>query len=534
MRRPPMPSVIADLLVDRQAASALLASGVALFAAGMDPKVMAPMATTTQAALRQKPDLEGLVLLVSVITATFVLVGGAVGDLSRARPLIVGGLAVSLLAAVAAIPLLGSRDLPFVLIRLAGIASAAMVMPASLALAAVSYTGVPRATAIGFAYAGYGVGQAVSPTLVSFIPGQPLPAFIGSILACAIALWIVRRRIPDIPRASLPERPLVLGTALWAIGIVLLTIGLLWFGGGWDNPLRLSLIGLGILFLVAFAIAQRRRRSSDELAVRVERKPVAVALFVGLVIAAAQTVPASQMPLFFSVVLRYGPLFGVMALAPLFVGLILAGPLAGFLLARLQPRHLIAGGVVLVGVGDLAVAAAIGQGTWYLVFILPLLMVGGGFVVATTVRTAIIFASVPRGLPATAAALNEASMEVGTRAGVVVITAVLAQAAVAFFQSSQPGLTPDQLAAGTDQLRTLMGALGLPSWQAAVAAVQQADLRIYGEAYVEALRIVFLGGGLLGVAGGVITWFALGRRDPLATVYDFGEERASATTEATA
>ena len=51
-----------------------------------------------------------------------------------------------------------------------------------------------------------------------------------------------------------------------------------------------------------------------------------------------------------------------------------------------------------------------GPGTGYVLFVLPLVLIGAGFVVATTVRTAIIFASVPRGLPATAAALNEASL----------------------------------------------------------------------------------------------------------------------------
>jgi len=530
MRRPPLPSVIGDLLVDRRAASALLASGVALFAAGMDPKIMAPMASTTQAALREKPELEGLVLLLSVITAVFLLVGGAIGDLSRARPVVIGGLAVSLAAALVAVPLLGSQDLAFRLVRLAGIASAAIVMPSALAMAAVSYTGVNRATAIGIAYAGYGLGQALSPTLVSLIPGNPLPAFGGSIAACALALWVVRNRIPEIPRATAPERPLVIGTALWAIGVVLVTIGLLWLGGGWDNPLRLGITGTGILLIAVFAVMSRRTPPNGDAAVRVERRPVATALFVGLVIAGAQTVPASQMPLFFSIVLGYGPLFGVVALAPLFVGLILAGPIAGFLLARFQPRHLIAGGVVLVGLGDIVVAAVMGRGTWYLAFVLPLLLVGGGFVVATTVRTAIIFASVPRGLPATAAALNEASIEVGTRAGIVVITAVLADLAVRLYTSSASGMPADQLAAQVDGLRSLMGALGLPSWQTAVAAVQPGDLRAYGEAYVTALRLVMLGGGVIGVAGGVIAWLALGRRDPLATVYDFGEERRGEAT----
>ena len=74
----------------------------ALFAAGMDPKVMAPMATTTQAAIRARPEIEGLILLVSVLTAVLLLVGGAVGDTRRARPIITGGLAVSLVCGVLA------------------------------------------------------------------------------------------------------------------------------------------------------------------------------------------------------------------------------------------------------------------------------------------------------------------------------------------------------------------------------------------------------------------------------------------------
>jgi len=525
MRRPPLPSVIGDLLVDRRAASALLASAVALFAAGMDPKIMAPMATTTQAALRERPEIEGLVLLLSVVTASFLLVGGAIGDLSRARPVILIGLSMSLVAAVVAIPMLGSQDLAFRLVRLVGIASAAIVMPSALAMAAVSYTGVNRATAIGLAYAGYGVGQAVSPALVSFIPGQPLPAFIGSVAACALALFVVRDRIPEIPRASAPERPLVIGTAFWAIGLVLVIIGVLWFGGGWDNPLRLGVIGLGIVMLGAFYAISRRRPPKGEAPVRVDRKPVAIALFVGLVIAAAQTVPASQMPLFFSVVMAYGPLFGVVALAPLFAGLILAGPIAGVLLKRYQPRNLIGGGVVLVGLGDIVTAFILGRGTPYLAFIMPLLVVGGGFVVATTVRTAIIFASVPRGLPATAAALNEASIEVGTRAGIVVITAVLADLTVRLYSSTQVGVPADQLANAVEGLRSLMGALGLPNWRDAAQAVQPGDMKLYGESFIQALRVVLLGGGLLGVIGGVIAWLALGSRDPLATVYEFDDER---------
>ena len=66
---------------------------------------MAPMATTTQAAIRARPEIEGLILLVSVLTAVLLLVGGAVGDTRRARPIITGGLAVSLVCAILALVL---------------------------------------------------------------------------------------------------------------------------------------------------------------------------------------------------------------------------------------------------------------------------------------------------------------------------------------------------------------------------------------------------------------------------------------------
>jgi MFS family permease len=526
MRRPPLPSFIGDLVADRRAANALLAGMAALFAAGMDPKIMAPMATSTQAAIRARPDLEGLVLLVTVVTALLLLVGGAVGDISRARPIILGGLAVSLVCAILALLAVDGRGTAFVLVRFVGIASAAMVMPVSLALAATSYTGIPRATAIGIAYAAYGAGQGLSPILVSLIPGNFVAAFLGSIVACALALAVVRGRIPDLPRSNVAERPLVLGTALWAGGVVLISAGLLWIGSGWDNPLRIGLILGGIALVGVFFAWERRRRTEHAAAVRIERRPVTIALFVGLVIAFAQIVPMSQLPIYFGVGMRYGSVFGMVALAPLFIALVAAGPVAGYLLARFEPRHLVAGGVLAIGLGNLFVAAAIGPTTTYLAFIVPLFLVGAGFVVATTVRTAIIFSSVPRGLPATAAALNEASIEVGTRAGIVVVTGLIATFAVSAYTSSLAGQPPAQADALVASFRDVLLALGTPAFHDVTKAVQPSDLVEYRAAYFAGVQVAFLVAGAVGVVGAAVAWFTLGRRNPLQTVYEHRDERA--------
>ena len=529
MRRPPLPPFISDLVSDRAAAHALLASFVALLAAGLDPKTMAPMATSTQAAIRDRPELEGLVLLVSVGTALALLVGGAVGDTARARPIILGGLAVSLVSAIVALPLVDT-GLPFQVVRVVGIVAAALVMPAALAMAATAYTGVARATAIGIAYAGYGLGHGISPALISLIPGHPGPAFAASIAGCALALVVVRNRIPELRRPTRLERPYVLGTALWAGGVVLIITSVLWFGASLTDPLRLALFAAGVALVVAFFAFERWRLGHHSDEVRIDRRPVTIALFVGLVIAIAQTVPMSQLPLYFGVALRYGSVVGVVALAPLFAGLVLAGPVAGFLLARYQPRTLVLAGMVAVGAGDLLVAALVGPTTPYLAFIVPLLLVGGGFVIATTVRTAIIFAAVPRGLPATAAALNEASLEVGTRAGIVIVTALLAQVSVVAYAASLTG-TPAEVEAAVEPFRQLLVALGTPAYQGLAGAIAPADLAQYRDAYLTGVQAAMLGAGVVALAGAGLAWATLGRRNPLQTVYEHREERTVATAE---
>ncbi len=534
MKRPPLPSVIADLVADRRAANTLLAGAAALVASGLDPKVWGPASSSVQAAIRARPDLEGFVLLTAVASAILLLVGGAIGDLTRARPVVLIGLAVSLVAGV--VCLLFPEGGLFQLGRIVGTAAAAFVFPVALASVATAYAGVARATAIGVAYAVYGLAGAASPSLLVLIPDNRWPAFVAVIVACAVALRIGWNRVPDLDRPGRAERPYVLGTALWASGVVLLSTGIMWLGGGLDNPLRLGLIGAGLALVAVFFAWEWRRRASHPASLQVDRRPVTVALFVGLVIAIAQTVAMVQMPLYFSLVLKFGPLFGIVAVAPLFIALIAAGPIAGFMLARFSPRHLVAGGVLAVGIGNVAVAAVIGVHTSYLAFIIPLVLIGGGFVIATTVRTAIIFASVPRGLPATAAALNEASIAVGSRVGIVLVTVIVAQTAISALDPLLVGQSAASAAAARSTFQDLLTAVGTPSFASMAHAVAPAALGEYAEAYVAGIRFAMFLGGIAAILGSVVAWFALGRGDPLvargtdpmAGVYEHRDERAPA------
>lgn len=514
MPRPSMPRVVTDVVGDRRARTALVGGSVALFAAGLDPRVMGPALSTVQAAVRARPELEALMFVLAVAAGITLLVGGAVGDLSRARPIIRSGLVVLLVTG--AFGLLGTEGPLFTATRLAAVIAASFVIPAALASVATAYQGIARATAIGVAYAAYGGAQALMPILLTVIPGQRWPGFVAITIVAALALWVCWRRVPDLEQPGGQERPHVLGTALWASGIVALSTGLLWLGSGLDNPVRLAIIGLGVVLVLAFFAWERRRRAEQPGALRIDRRPVTVALFVGVVIALAQSVAMVQLPLYFSIVAGYGPILGIVAVVPMFAALVVAGPVAGFLLARYSPRTLVGAGVVAVGVGNLLVAVIAGRGTAYPVFLVPLLLIGAGFVIATTVRTAIIFASVPRGMPATAAALNEASIAVGNRVGIVLVTAIVAQTAMSALEPSLAGLAPDAAAAARAEFTDLLTAIGTPSFATLAHAVQPADVAGYVEAYVSGIRLALALGGAAAVLGGLIAWVGLGRSDPLA------------------
>ena len=533
MPRLPLPKVLADVFDDRQARTTLLAGVVALFAAGLDPKVWGPSLSTVQAAIRERPSLEAYVLLGVVASAILLLVGGAIGDLRRARPLIVGGLAT--LVVTGTVGLLIPEGPLFIAARLIGAAASALTVPAALASVALAYRGVARATALGIAYAIYSGALAVMPMLLTFLPGAQWPGFVVAPVAALVALFVVRGRIPDLERPGRLERPYVLGTALWASAVVAISVGVLWLGTGWEHPLRWAIIGFGVVLLVAYWLWERRRRVTHPSDLQVDRRPVTVALFAGVVIALAQSAPMLILPQYFAIVARFGPVFGLLAIAPLIAGLIVAGPVAGFLLARFPPRVLVAAGLVTVGLGNLGVAVIAGPATGYVLFILPLLLIGAGFVVGTTVRTAIIFASVPRGLPATAAALNEASLAVGTRIGIVMVTAIVATVALSTYDAGVRSLAPVAAAEARQHFADVLYAVGTPSFPALARAIQPDLVVDYVDAYVAGVRTALFLGGLAAVLGGVVAWLGLGRRDPLATrgsdpmasVYEHRDERVA-------
>ncbi len=166
----------------------------------------------------------------------------------------------------------------------------------------------------------------------------------------------------------------------------------------------------------------------------------------------------------------------------------------------------------------------------YLLFIAPLVLIGAGFVLGTTVRTAIVFASTPRGLPATAAAVNEASVGLGSRIGVVTATTLLATTAVASARQIAETRAPERVAEVMAEFELTLNSLGTPRFREVYAATlegaEPAKGAAYSVAYLDGVVAALVLSGVVGVLGAALAWFLIGRRDPIQTVFDMQEERS--------
>jgi DHA2 family multidrug resistance protein-like MFS transporter len=525
VRRPPLPTFLTDLDREPGAVQTLVAASLALLAAGLAPRVFSPGLASVQSAVRERPEIEVVLMLASVLTAGALLVGGVLGDADGRRRILLVALGAM---AITGLGGLVFTDGPFFVPgRLIDVALASVVLPVALAGVATRFEGVTRATAIGLAYGAYGAASAAAPVLLTLFgpTGSRAPAFAAAAGAALAAFLYARPRWRDLPTAGPTQRVAVFITAVWAFGIVAITAGLIGFQGSGSEGPRIGLVVLGTLLVAGGLLVERRRRRAGRPGLHIQRRPVAIALFVGFVIAYAQTAALFQVPIYFQLVLGYGPILSVVATVPFMVALAVAGPVAGILLARFSPRTLLTSGILAVGLGSVVIAAILRPGAGYLGFALSFVFIGAGFVIATTVRTAIIFASVPRGLPATAAALNEASVALGARAALVVVTVVVTTLALDSYASSLVGRSASEVDAAVSTFRTLLSAINMPTYGVLIGGIEASDAAAYAIAYTGAVRAVMLSTGVLTLLAAPIAWLAIGPSDPLLTVWQHEDER---------
>ncbi|MGW3103007.1 MFS transporter [Streptomyces sp. NPDC001100] len=352
--------------------------------------------------------------------AGLILLGGSLGDRYGRRKIFVLGVvwfaAASLLCGLApnAGVLIAARALQGI--------GGALLTPGSLALIQASFHPDDRARAVGL-WSGFGgIGAAIGPFLGGWLVDGPgwRWVFLINVPMALVCAPIAVRHVPESAGGRAHGRFDVLGAALGAIALALVTYALIEAGDGSLVVVIVTAVA-GVAAGVAFVYVEKR--SPDPMmppGIFASRQFTAVNL-VTLCVYAAFSGFFFLTALQLQVVAGYSALEAGTALLPTTALMLLFSARSGELAQRIGPR-------IPLTVGPLLCAAAmllmmrVGPDASYLTDVVPaLLVMGSGMVILVAPLTATVLASVDTARAGLASGINNAAARA---AGLIAIAAL--------------------------------------------------------------------------------------------------------------
>jgi len=375
----------------------------------------------------------------------FMLLGGRAADLLGRRRVLVAGVSVIGISSMIG----GFADSAGVLVgaRLAQGLGAAMTLPAALSLLTTTFKeGGDRTKALGIWGGVGGLASAVGVLLGGVLtegPGWRWVMFVNPVAALLVLAGVFRLIAPDGARRRLQNFD-VRGAVLATGGMLLLVYALVKAPDvGWGSARTIGELGGALVLLGAFLLNERR--------VKNPLAPLSIFRINGLAYAdATQLIAfAGFLALFFFVtlymqnVLGYSAIQAGAAYLPLTFAIGIAAGISSQLIPRIGTRPVVVAGALIAAAGLYMLSRIPADGT-YLADLLPGMLVlsfGAGpvFVGVTTAANA----GVPADKAGLAAALLNASQQLGGALGLAILSAVA---------TSRTG---DQLAAHVDQAHAL-------------------------------------------------------------------------------
>jgi MFS family permease len=385
--------------------------------------------------------IQNALVLYALFSAALMPVGsrlaGIIGPLGSFRlglAIFSAGILIVALAPAANVLLLGEL--------VAGIGAAALV-PALVGLIAANYQGKQQAAAVGMLGAAAGIGGSIGllggGALVGVI-GWRAPYLVLLVIA-AVVLGLTTLMRPT-PRAAVPLAFDTVGALLSIAGLLCLVIGM-GLVGSWGLLIATpaapfsfygaspagGLVLIGLLLIQGFFVWQRRRVAQGEAPLisplvtdsALERSTLLLIIIGGFGAAGVSFL----IPLYTQLVLGYSVLATALVLMPLAIGTFAGALLAAPMAARLTPRRLVVGALVLKVLALLLIAITLSN-AWssvLLAFALVLLGLNNGMISAT-LSTVIVSASAPE-LGADVGALRGTAINLGNAVGTALVGAVL-------------------------------------------------------------------------------------------------------------
>lgn len=440
----------------------------------------------------------------------FVLAGllitmGNLGDrFGRKRLLLVGGTLFALISIAAAYS--STAEMLILNRALLGVAGATL-MPSTLALMRSTFTDdAERSFAIGVWSAMGAAGAAAGPLfggalLENFWWGSVFLVNVP-IMALVLAIGLPTLRESKDPN---PGRLDLLSVALSMAGILGVVYAIKETAIQGIAP---GYTGVGLLGGAALIWFVMRQRTLEHPLVDV--RLFSSGPFTGAVLGTMLSIFGLAGALFFfSQYLQF-----VKGLSPLQAGLfelpatmaaLIAALLAGNIMRRYGRGPVTSVGLVAIGLGMAGIAFIL-DSEQYLVFAVPLILIGAGEGVALTIASDTVLAVAPKDRAGAASAVSETGYELGTALGIALLGSVLTAVYQATLKLPQ-GL-PDAVsrAANESPGEAFEAITGLPA--STVAAVTES----VHVAFAQALQVATLAGAVVLMGGAVLTWYLLPAR----------------------
>ncbi len=364
--------------------------------------------------------------LYNLVYASFLLTGGALGDLYGRRRVFACGIGLFALGTLvcAAAPdtatLLAGR-------AITGL-GAALELPMSLVLLARAYPQPrERQQALGIWASCNGLAFIVGPTLGGLLVETAgwRSIFYLILPLCAWALFLAWRAVPESSdpgerRLDIPGQ----AAAIAALGgFAFAAIEGAHFG--WRSPLVLAAVALGVAGSIGFVALERQTAHGLVPFALFRSRPFSASLAIAGLMTFGMYALLFLVPLCFQNVRGDGPLMAGVRLLPLSVAFVIVSQLAGRIVPAIGARSAMACGMAAMGAGELALAFIPPDvGFWSIA--MALVIVGIGLGLNTAPVNSVAVASVPSERSGTASGLLNTARMVGATLGVAILGAVFA------------------------------------------------------------------------------------------------------------
>jgi EmrB/QacA subfamily drug resistance transporter len=356
--------------------------------------------------------------------ASFMLTGGALGDIYGRKRFFAAGLGLFTLGSLMC-GLSGSTG-QLVAFRAVQGLGAAMLLPGSLSIITATFRGPERGAAIGIWAAMSGLALAIGPLvgglLVEHVSWQSI-FFINvpvGILALVMTALLVKESRDPAKSRRLDPPGLLTGTG----GLFFLVYALIEGNArGWTDSLILGSFALAAVLLAIFFYVESHR-DSPMLPLSFFRNPTFSA---ANVVAAAVFFALFGTVFFLSLFLQnvegYSPVRAGVAQLPFSVVIFILAPITGRLSDRFGSRWFMAGGALLASVG-MALLLRTHPGASYATVLLPaFLVLAAGLATTMTPMTAAVMGSVATRHAGVASAATNTSRELGGVFGIALLGA---------------------------------------------------------------------------------------------------------------